>query len=40
MPLYNDDFRRWQKAHNAGGDFVVYSDIKWYRDNFPVIDLP
>ena len=40
VPLYNDDFRRWQRAHNAGGDFVVYSDIKWYRGNFPVIDLP
>lgn len=25
----NKDFRRWQKAQNTGGDFIVYSDVEW-----------
>ena len=29
VPVFNNDFRRWQKAHNSGGDFVVYSDVLW-----------
>ena len=29
VAVYNRDFRRWQKVHNSGGDFVVYSDVKW-----------
>jgi len=26
--IYNVDFRDWRRAHNAGGDFEVFSDIK------------
>ncbi|MGJ0628040.1 DUF6402 family protein, partial [Xenorhabdus bovienii] len=22
-------FRKWQKKHNEGGDFMVFSDILW-----------
>lgn len=29
VPVYNRDFRRWQDKHHSGGDFVVYSDVKW-----------
>ncbi|MFC5474537.1 DUF6402 family protein [Paraherbaspirillum soli] len=29
VPVFNEDFRRYQKLHNAGGDFVVYSDVMW-----------
>jgi hypothetical protein len=27
--IYNSDFRQWRDANNKGGDFLVYSDIKW-----------
>lgn len=29
VPVMNRDFRRWQKARNEGGDFYVFSDIRW-----------
>jgi len=29
VPVFNRDFRRWQQVHNSGGDFVVFSDVKW-----------
>lgn len=29
VPIFNRDFRRWQDAHNSGGDFVVYSNVQW-----------
>lgn len=29
VPMFNDDFRRWQKKHGTGGDYIVYSDVKW-----------
>ena len=29
VPVYNADFRRWQKANNEGGDFFVFSDVMW-----------
>ncbi|TFW32185.1 DUF6402 family protein [Massilia horti] len=29
VPVFNSDFRRWQQAHNSGGDFVVLSDVMW-----------
>ena len=25
----NDSFQEWRKANNRGGDFCVFSDIKW-----------
>ncbi|WP_221313827.1 DUF6402 family protein [Glaciimonas immobilis] len=31
VPVFNDDFRRYQKRHQAGGDFVVYSDVMWLK---------
>lgn len=29
VPIYNSDFRDWQDKHNAGGDFIVFSDVLW-----------
>ncbi|MEX0448067.1 DUF6402 family protein [Xenorhabdus sp. SGI246] len=29
VPIYNDDFQMWQKKRNAGGDFIVFSDVLW-----------
>ncbi|HIF9499258.1 TPA: DUF6402 family protein [Photobacterium damselae] len=29
VPVTNSDFRSWQKKHNAGGDYIVFSDIYW-----------
>ncbi|PSV26389.1 hypothetical protein C9J38_12475 [Photobacterium sp. GB-210] len=29
VPVENDDFRSWQKKHNSGGDYIVFSDIIW-----------
>lgn len=33
VPVFNRDFRRWQDAHNSGGDFVVYSNVQWQSSN-------
>jgi hypothetical protein len=27
-PVHNSDFRRWQNAHNAGGDMVLFSNYQ------------
>ncbi|MBB3257312.1 hypothetical protein F4827_002141 [Paraburkholderia bannensis] len=27
-PVHNRDFRRWQDAHNAGGDMILFSDYR------------
>ncbi|MGA0571398.1 DUF6402 family protein [Variovorax sp. VNK109] len=38
VPVYNDDFRRWQAHHKTGSDFVVYSDVTWTtRDLQPIL---
>ncbi|MBD2785683.1 hypothetical protein ID858_16750 [Xenorhabdus sp. DI] len=29
VPVFNEDFRKWQDIHNEGGDFVVFSDVYW-----------
>jgi len=29
VPVFNSDFRVWQKKHNSGGDFIVFSDLLW-----------
>ncbi|WP_416308861.1 DUF6402 family protein [Raoultella ornithinolytica] len=29
VPVFNSDFRRWQKKHGVGGDFIVPSDVLW-----------
>ncbi|QJT81781.1 DUF6402 family protein [Kosakonia sp. MUSA4] len=29
VPVFNSDFRKWQKKHNAGGDYIVFSDLMW-----------
>ncbi len=31
VPVTNDDFRAWQKKHNAGGDYIVFSDVLWLK---------
>lgn len=29
VPVFNSNFRDWQDKHNAGGDFIVFSDVLW-----------
>lgn len=29
VPIFNKDFRAWQKKYNEGGDFIVFSDVYW-----------
>lgn len=29
VPVFNKDFRIWQRKHNSGGDFIVFSDVLW-----------
>jgi hypothetical protein len=33
--ITNSDFRKWRKANGKGGDFYVYSDIKYRTINPP-----
>jgi hypothetical protein len=33
VPVRNRDFQRWQEKHNSGGDFFVFSDVKWIQPN-------
>jgi hypothetical protein len=33
VPARNGDFKRWQKQRNEGGDFFVFSDVKWVQPN-------
>lgn len=40
VPVFNGDFRRWQKAHNSGGDFVVFSDVKWLPSPIREVQIP
>ncbi|MBY4951461.1 DUF6402 family protein [Pantoea sp. DY-17] len=28
-PVFNHDFRRWQKKHRTGGDYIILSDVFW-----------
>lgn len=39
VPVRNIDFRRWQAAHNSGGDFFVFSDVLWIPSDVDAIDL-
>lgn len=39
VPVFNRDFRAWQKIHNSGGDFVVYSDVQWRNESGWEIEL-
>lgn len=25
----NESFRKWRKRHNRGGDFIIFSDVRW-----------
>ncbi|WP_416240276.1 DUF6402 family protein [Raoultella terrigena] len=34
VPVFNSDFRLWQKKHWAGDDFIVLSDVLWM-DSLP-----
>jgi hypothetical protein len=38
-PVMNKDFRDWQDKHGTGGDFFVFSDVKWMKVNVPEIPL-
>jgi hypothetical protein len=40
VPVYNHDFRRWQRVNGTGGDFVVYSDVMWVAANMAPFALP
>ena len=33
VPVHNSDFRDWQRKHRTGGDFFVFSDVKWVQPN-------
>jgi hypothetical protein len=33
VPAYNEDFKRWQRQRNEGGDFFVFSDVMWLPPN-------
>lgn len=37
VPIFNRDFRRWQETHKydktKGGDFIVYSDVRWRNES-------
>ncbi|WP_211226313.1 DUF6402 family protein, partial [Desulfomicrobium escambiense] len=36
--VFNHDFRQYREKHGKGGDFVIYSDVKWLpATNFPPI---
>jgi hypothetical protein len=39
VAAYNSDFRRWQKHHDSGGDFFVFSDVLWTKPDVEYIDL-
>jgi hypothetical protein len=39
--VYNASFREYRAAHNKGGDFLVYSDVRWLRGGSKdAFDLP
>lgn len=40
VPVYNSDFRRWQKAHNSGSDFIVFSNVKWLEPIIREVRIP
>jgi hypothetical protein len=29
QPVFNADFQRWRSTNHRGGDFLIFSDIKW-----------
>jgi len=29
IQVWNEDFREWSKKYGRGGDFFVFSDVKW-----------
>ena len=29
VPVFNHDFRLWQKKHGTGGDYIILSDVLW-----------
>lgn len=29
VPVFNKDFRKWQRKHDSGGDYIVFSDVLW-----------
>lgn len=39
VPVKNRDFRRWQEKHSTGGDFFVFSDVKWVEPNVAYVVL-
>lgn len=39
VPIRNKDFRRWQDKHNTGGDFFVFSDVKWIQPSVAYVAL-
>lgn len=34
--VFNHDFRQYREKHGKGGDFIIYSDVKW----LPATDFP
>ena len=35
IAVHNRMFREWRKATGRGGDFIVYSDVKWIKLPLP-----
>ncbi|MEX5385350.1 DUF6402 family protein [Cronobacter muytjensii] len=31
VPVFNNDFRIWQKKHGTGGDYIILSDVLWVK---------
>lgn len=29
VPVFNKDFRKWQKKNDSGGDYIIFSDVLW-----------
>ncbi|MNV79927.1 hypothetical protein D3C71_1734990 [compost metagenome] len=35
-PVKNSDFRAWQRKHNQGGDFIIYTDMATLKLDTPI----
>jgi len=35
-PVKNSDYRAWQRKHNQGGDFIIYTDHLFFELDTPI----
>jgi len=41
VQVWNEDFKKWSSKHGKGGDFFVFSDVKWETPGTPIpVELP